>query len=302
MVEEYRHSGKAPVRGVLLLGSASILGGAAIGLVMFGSSILIYLVLVFPVVFAFAGFILLGRAVVAGKVRNPHIATLFGVLIGLAIYASFHVAEYYRFSNLLIESISSSIPSDRLANIDRAATVSNILESTTGQRGLLGYLRLTAMEGFSITHLFASEDSGIRLTGTAVYAYWLVEATIIIGLTTAGGRMAGSQPFCEKCEGWFKTLGHFGSIPSKDEVAFINLLRQNDLKEASKLVLNDGDALPPNLELYVGTCKCGSSGQALLSTKKTTIGRDNRVKRKDSFKFLIPYEERTCFDRRRDGD
>lgn len=302
MIEEYQHSGKAPLVGVLLLALTSIIGGAIIGLIMFGVSQLISLVLIFPIVIAFVGFFFISRAVLRGKVRNSLITTIFGIILGLSIYGTYHLANYYRFSSLLFQSISASIPSEELIYIDRAATVSNLLEMITGSQGFLGYLKLNAMEGFSISHLYTSEGSGILLRGVAVYIYWLIEASIIVGVTAAGGRMAGSQPFCEDCQTWFTTLGQFGSVPAEKEELFIDLIRKDSLQAASELVANEGDALPPNLEVYPSTCQCDESGMALLEIKKTTRGRDNKVKRNDFLKFLIPYEARMDFDRRDQDD
>src|SRR4030067_3411498 len=103
MVEEYHQSGRTPILGVLLLALASIVGGSAIGLVVFGISNFVYLIVLFPVAIAIIGIFPIAAAVVKGKVRNPLIATLFGLIMGLSIYGAFHIANYYRFSNLLFQ-------------------------------------------------------------------------------------------------------------------------------------------------------------------------------------------------------
>ncbi len=218
MVEEYHSSGKAPVSGVLLLALVSIVGGPAIGLVVFALSNFLYLLILFPIAIAVVGVVAITAAVVKGKVRNPLIATLFGLVMGLSIYGAFHIAHYYHFSNLLFQAISRSIPPADLPNVDRMATVSNLLERLTGSRGFLGYLQLTAQEGISITSLYASEGSGIVMSGIPVYLYWLVEAVIIIGSTTYAGRAASLAPFCEKCNVRYGVAKHYGNVPAHQEV------------------------------------------------------------------------------------
>jgi hypothetical protein len=298
MVEEYRSSDKAPVPGVLLLALASIVGGSAIGLVVFAVSNFLYLLILFPIAIAVVGIVATTAAVVKGKVRNPLIATLFGLVMGLSIYGAFHIANYYRFSSLLFQALSTSIPPADLPNVDRMATVSSLLERLTGSGGFLGYLKLTAREGISITSLYASEGSGIVMSGIPVYLYWLVEAVIIIGSTTFAGRAASLAPFCEKCNTRYGVAKHYGSVPAHQEASFLHLLRQGHLQEASALVANEDSTPPPNLEVYVRACRCATSPQVLLDLKKTTRGRENRVHRRELVKFLIPEQETPLFDRR----
>src|SRR6476661_1861241 len=108
-MKPYQPSNKVTSTGLKWLLLSSVIGGIAIGGLTHLISLLVYLILVFPLGMGFAGGKVMVAAIRKGKVRNPAIATLFGILTGLLMYGSLHGAGYWQFKQLASEQITKEL-------------------------------------------------------------------------------------------------------------------------------------------------------------------------------------------------
>jgi hypothetical protein len=96
-MRKYQPSGRIPYLGFILLILVALLGGAAVGGILWALDhyLNISLVFVFPL---FAGAIVGGLLVLSvrsTKVRSPFFAALMGIVAGIVIYGVYHAASYY---------------------------------------------------------------------------------------------------------------------------------------------------------------------------------------------------------------
>src|SRR4028118_1853555 len=112
-MKPYQPSNKVTTTGIKWLLLSSVIGGVAIGGLTHLISLLVYLIVLFPWGMGFAGSTVMVAAIRQGKVRNPAIATLFGVLTGLLIYGSLHGAGYWQFKQLASEQITKELEGGR---------------------------------------------------------------------------------------------------------------------------------------------------------------------------------------------
>ena len=98
-MKTYTPSNKICPQGLKWLILTTIIGGATIGGLTFLISQLIYLIIIFPVIMGILGGGLNALAIDKGKVRNPLVATGFGLLMGLSIYGSMNLGNYWLFKD-----------------------------------------------------------------------------------------------------------------------------------------------------------------------------------------------------------
>lgn len=83
-------------------------------------------------------------AIRQGKVRNPAIATLFGVLTGLLLYGSLHGAGYWQFKQSTSEQITKELEA---ASGNQSNNIIEIfLQEKTGSKGFVEYLKHNAQQ------------------------------------------------------------------------------------------------------------------------------------------------------------
>lgn len=133
----------------LLIGAVLMIAVIGIGIGFVRQQFGFYLILLFPALMGAAGG-LLGRGLKA-QTGNVVMGVLFGVVVGLLIYAVFRYADYYFFIQ-------------KLTNVLAVPTFAE-------------YLELSAEVGLSIGRVTSSNR--LPLEGQAVYIYWLVEIGIV---------------------------------------------------------------------------------------------------------------------------
>src|SRR4028119_1972114 len=109
-MKPYQPSNKVTSTGLKWLLLSSVIGCLGIGALTHLISLLVgYLIVVFPLAMGLTGGKVMVAAIRQGKVRNPAIATLFGVLSGLLMYGSLQGAGYWQFKLSASEQITNEL-------------------------------------------------------------------------------------------------------------------------------------------------------------------------------------------------
>jgi hypothetical protein len=266
-MKPYQPSNKVTSTGLKWLLLSSVMGGVAIGGLTHLISLLVYLILVFPWGMGFAGSTVMVAAIRQGKVRNPAIATLFGILTGLLIYGSLHGAGYWQFKQSASEQITKELEgvSDNQSN----NIIDTFLQEKTGSKSFLGYLKYKAQQGVSIGRL---ESTGTNLGETGTWIYWLIELAIIDITIAAIAYSTAKSPFCENGDQWYKDPEHIGIVNPQYSENFLNLLQNDRFGEAGKLLDPLQGIHPANLEVYLQRCPCCKFSDPILSV--SSISKD----------------------------
>ncbi|MEP7291925.1 MAG: hypothetical protein ABI835_09080 [Chloroflexota bacterium] len=239
-MQKYRASNRVPFLSFILLVLVGLISAIGVGLLLWAveTYLNIYLIIAFPII---AGAIVGGAlllVVKAGKVRSPVIAGLIGLLAGALMYGVYHFAGYYitfrsEARTAYIEN-SGRTPTDAQLDDD----LNDILQDEVGATGFLGYLQLSAREGFSITRGVgsSSSSSGVDLSGTGVWIFWGVELLIAAGLGAAIPARAAGEPFDEEANTWYGKPTLIGTGNAKARKAVGQALENGDFQGAGVLL------------------------------------------------------------------
>jgi hypothetical protein len=274
-MKPYGPSNKVTSTGLKWLLLSSVIGGLAIGGLTHLISLLVYLIVVFPLGMGFAGGTVMVAAIRQGKVRNPAIATLFGVITGLLMYGSLHGAGYWQFKQSASEQITKELEgvSDNQSN----NIIDTFLQEKTGSKGFLGYLKHNAQQGVSIGRL---ESTGTNLGETGTWIYWLIELAIIDITIAAIAYSTAKNPFCENGDQWYKHPEHIGIVNLQCSENFLNLLQNDRFGEAGKLLDPLQVIHPANWEVYVQRCPCCKFSDPILTVSSISKDSNGNLKLK----------------------
>lgn len=146
------------------------------------------------------------RFVETRRVRHPLVVGVIGLVMGIFSQGIVHLVEYGHARGAIAEAVEKDASAaDFIKEHGIDGTVDAALTGEAGGSPFLGYLRLVAKHGITITHAGHSSSSGPSLTGGFAYALWLCEILLAGGL--AAWVMAGRarEPFCERCDAWYDT-------------------------------------------------------------------------------------------------
>ena len=267
-MKPYQPSNKVTSTGLKWLLLSSVIGGLAIGGLTHLISLLVYLIVVFPLVMGFTGGKVMVAAIRQGKVRNPAIATIFGVITGLVLYGSLHGAGYWQFKQSVSEQITKEL--EAASGNQSNNIIDTFLQEKTGSKGFVGYLKHNAQQGVSIGPLDATETTNLGETGT--WIYWLIELAIIDITIAAIAYSSAKNPFCENGDQWYKHPEHIGIVNPQCSEKFLNLLQNDRFGEAGKLLDPLQGIHPANLEVYLQRCPCCKFSDPILTV--SSISKD----------------------------
>jgi hypothetical protein len=255
----YRHSGRAPILGLILLGAAGfilipILAVIYGYLIYYVPSLSIYLGILLVLAYAFAGGYILSKAASLGKIRNKLIVFLAALAFGL-------FAEYVGW----------------VAWIAALAEDPTFLIEFFFPLDILYLITEIAKEGvWSI--------SGGTPTGGALYGIWLAEAIMVVGGMIYFALQSSSDvPFCEESDAWAgkkSVLGFFA--PLTDIAAFRSAIEQGNLSVFNELKPVQSGSVFTMFDLYeCDVCK----NFFVLNVRDVKIttdyrGRQNRKEKK----------------------
>jgi hypothetical protein len=206
----YRHSGKVPLLGLILLGVAGLVAVPILG-VLYGY-LIFYIPFIYVNLFVVFGYVyavsfVLSKAMRLGKIRNTLIA-------GLAAFGFGLLAEYVGW----------------VAWIAALARDPYFLIEFFFPFDIIYIITELAKEG--VWSLGSSTP-----TGAFLYAIWLAEAAAVIGGTTYYTlHMLGETPFCEESDAWAdKSTGIAAFAPLENPHGFKEALAQGNFSIFNEL-------------------------------------------------------------------
>ena len=253
-MERYSHSGTVTASGLLLMPLA--------GLVTAGVLAVVYSVIIVHVPFIYANFLAtaafgfatgytIGRAAKIGKIRNPLVAGLFGLVFGLVgLYIAWAADFIIRFE----------LPQDDYLVAFRPGMLSEYIAVFYDQ-GFWGF----------------SEKSNV--SGLLLAAIWLVEAGVIVGLAMLTAHAATAKlTFCERCQTWNQVVEDVRRLaigPGQESV--IERLATGNLS-----ALKDLTVASPETSVYLrvdmAQCQtCSDSSYVTVQLVTETVDKDGDV-------------------------
>lgn len=256
----YRHSGKAPVTGLILIGIAGFVAVPILGLI-YGYLLryipFIYINIFIVLGYAYAISFVISRVAKFGKVRNMFLIGLAGFFFGL-------LADYIGWVAWIAAMVGE--PSYLIGfffPLDIVAIITEI-----------------AKEG-------AWTLSGITPTGAFLYLIWFVEACIVIGGSTYLSVIALSEiPFCEDSEAWADKKTMLGTFaPAENPAQFKASVSQGSFAPFNELKPLQAGARQFTL-LEVFECEqCKSF--FVLNVKNVVVTVNNKGKAETKLKPVV---------------
>jgi hypothetical protein len=230
-MRNYQPSNIAPSQGVAILAASSLVSGVAIGGATAFLGKFIYFIVLFPLGMGFATGSVLGFAVKKGKIRSPITALGLGLLGGLVTYGSLMYGQYMNFQQ-------------------QTATMKNVdtrLQEMTGSSGFVGFLKISAKEGITISR---RSSSGFTIKDNFVYLLWLIELGVVGFLAASIPFAAAKEPFNEDANEWYREIKLIGSATEESRDEIIRLLNMDDMVGASALLSSQTDMPTPRIDVY----------------------------------------------------
>ena len=197
-----------------------------------------------------AGIMISYFSIKLGKVRNPKVAAILGLLGGLiALYFSWVIWVD------LVFNIGESYGTDRIG-----ITTSNVKFKEL--------LELAFQPGFlfdTILEINKVGTWGIRtatVSGTLLFVFWFIEALIILVIATILPYFSSKKPFCEFNNEWFKEI----KLPSfnfiEDTQSIISSLESNDRNSFDTI---ESESNSENKSHSIFTLYSSQKGESYLS-------------------------------------
>jgi hypothetical protein len=281
-VKPHQPSHKITAGGLSWLAVSSVVGGMAIGALTHFISLLIYLIILFPLGMGFAGGMVTAIAVRQGKVRHPAIAGLFGVLTGIVLYGSMHGADYWRFQQSATEQITQEL--GQANDTPPNQLIDEFLQKETGTTGFLGYLKYAAKEGVSIGRV---GSRGFNLGETGTWIYWTLEFGAICVMTGAIAYFAARDPFCEPCNQWYGDKKHLGMVAPSGSEQFLSLLQRHELSPAGKLIDPLLAVQAPNWQVQQQQCALCEASDLYLTVARLSLNQNGHLERKEMLQGML---------------
>ena len=222
----YRHSGKAPILGLILIGITGFIAVPILGLI-YGVLIriipFIYINALVVAGYAFAVGFVLSKVAIFGKVRNMFLLGLAGFFFGL-------LAEYVGWVSWLAVLVGDPY----------------FLFEFFFPQDILYIITLVAEDG-------AWSISGTTPTGAFLYILWFIEACVVIGgITYITVTSVSKTPFCEESNAWANKKSQIGAFATlQNKAQFKEAISQGNFSAFNELKLaKDEDMQFTTLTLY----------------------------------------------------
>jgi hypothetical protein len=252
-MRKYRASGAAPAGGVLLLLIAAVVSGLLFGGILWAIEHFanLYLVVLFPLVAGALAGGLLSFIVRSSKVRNPLIAMLAGLIAGIIIAGTYHFAGYYITFRGEIRTAFEESGEKNVTDAQIDEFTDEILLDEVGDTGFLGYMKLNAREGITVSRVTGSSSSGSGITfqDTGAWIFWGVELLAIVLIAALLARRAAAEPFDERGGAWYGGPRLIGVTDSKSRKDLQNALKNGDYEAAGRL-LTTQQLKYPRIEVF----------------------------------------------------
>lgn len=290
-MQPYEPSNKVPFLGLTLLFLATLIGSLLLGYLIFAISKLFYLVFLFPIGAGLAGGYLIRLAVKSGKVRNPVVALIFGLLTGLLIYGTYTHADYQSFTQDVYQQLLNSpeIATSLKQSLTPAIAADLVLKYKTNTTGFWGYLKYVAKVGIKISS-FRHSSHPLTLNEFFSWFYLVIELLIYSLLAGMVAWSAAKEPFCEFCEKWYTEKTPIGTASIQLREAIIGAIENNDLKKAGELLTLNPVSMP-RVDLFMQKCPNCQVADIMLTVSEVFNSKKNEVKTKE---LLQAMAEASC--------
>lgn len=222
-------------------------------------------------------------------VANPVIAFVFALLFSVFIYTTYRYIGYQWFRADALHYLQTT---EQISAATATREFESWLVDKTGQKGLLGYLILQTRIGIGLAPMLSYQGvvapvgSGFRLTGALVWLFWLVEFLIIAGLLAWIGMKSARYPFA--AAGVSQMGNQIGNVAIEQADKFAQLLKIEAFEKAWQLLMFDGEAHHPTVEVYVHQNRKKAASNGLVLAAYTSLDRNGRVCRKELFWTEVP--------------
>jgi hypothetical protein len=225
-MKPYQPSQIVPAGGALLLLLVILVGGFAIGALASFLANVLYIILVFPFLMGAIGGEFSLLSIRYGKIRNPSVALVGGLLMGLVIVVSFWLVSYLQFTN-------------------NGAAFAN-----SAQPDFFKYIQVMAQKGVPVIHI--GNVDLLNLGPVFSWIYWAFEIILIVWLSSRPGKTQAREPFCETCNHWYPKPALLGTLGSSRQKEVLNLIESGQLQKLGE-ELQSNPALP-NVGVFLATC------------------------------------------------
>ena len=286
-MKTYQPSNIAPSQGVAILAASSLVSGVAIGGATAFISKFIYFIVLFPIGMGFATGSVLGFAVKKGKIRSPITALGLGLLGGLVTYGSLMYGQYMNFQKetATIMEREYNVKDKNLAN----EQINTFLQQETGSSGFVGFLKMAAKEGTSIS----KGSSKLKLNDTFTYLLWLIELGIVGFLAASIPFAAAKEPFNEDGNEWYGEKKLVGSATEESRDELIRLLNIDDMAGASALLSSQADLPTPRINVYSQSCAGVPFSDSVITVSYVSTNAKKQLEVKEILTGLVSESQRS---------
>ena len=287
-MRNYQPSNIAPSQGVAILAASSLVSGVAIGGATAFIGKFIYFIVLFPLAMGFATGSVLGFAVKKGKIRSPIAALGLGLLGGLVTYGSLMYGQYMNFQQetATIMEREYNVKDKNLAN----EQINVFLQQETGSSGFVGFLKMAAKEGTSIS----KGSSKLNLNDTFTYLLWLIELGLVGFLAASIPFKSASEPFNEEANEWYGEKKWVGSATEESRDELIRLLNMDDITGAAALLSNPTTDLPtPRIDVYSQSCADVPFSDSVIAVCYVSTNAKKQLEVKEILTGLVSESQRS---------
>ncbi len=231
---------------------AALVGGAAVGGITYLIALLFYLIILFPIGMGSMGGAIMKWAVQSGKVRNPLVASLFGLLTGLTIFGTVRGLEFMESRHQISQT------------------------QTAGASTAANKTPISDQNGLGVVRIGRYNIKNMGEVGTKIY--WLVELAIISYLVISIPRAMAAEAFCESSNDWYHLKTRWGNVEPAAMNRFLVLIKIPHFSEAGALINTQIQKVEAgSLELYTKTVDDSKHQEVLLSINSTMVDKKGQL-------------------------
>lgn len=286
-MKTYQPSNIAPSQGVVILAISSLVSGAAIGGATAFIGKFIYLIVLFPIGMGFATGAVMGLAVKKGKVRNPVTALGFGILGGLATYGALVYGQYINFQQETEKIMQTEYGVTDKRQISEQVNV--FLQQETGSSGIVGFVKMSAQEGITISR----RGTSFKIKDNFAYLLWLVELGIVGFLAASMPFKSANEPYNEEAQEWYGKKQRIGSTTQESKDELIRLLNMDDMAGAAALLSSNSDLPTPRIDVYSQSSDNAPLSDSVITVSYVSTNAKKQEESKDILTGLVSETQRS---------
>ncbi len=277
-MQRYQPSNRIPTVGVVLIIPTVIIGSALLGWLFYVVGNFFYIPLASPAMLGFLCGGLLTIPVYVGKIRNPLVMGIIGIVFACLAYGSYFYFDYTLSFRRDLRDIVEEEFGYKITDQQAHLYENMFLLDDVGTTGFVGYLKSVAKMGVSFT-FSQSHDEGkqiANLHGKSVYVYWLVEMLCAAFTAFIAGHSNIEKPFSEEANQWFGSAKKVGVIPPQAVGHLIRALQEGNYDKAGSYVFPPFVTRKPQFALFVRRTQ-SLADPAFLFIRDYTIPKHSQV-------------------------